>query len=317
MSFGQRPLGGRFTEWTNGTFVALGGEGAEIEGRRVITAPLPKPEAFASPPPAAPPSAPEETPPPPSNREGAERKKAVPIREHAAMDKLLSALEYERPYIPELKRETNGDPSAAHASEAHLPPAGVDTGPLEPRTKLSDSLALEIAAPRATPAPPLAALVDDASSREVPTVTRSFSAARRRRGGVAAFAVLALLGGAMVFAFVSFRSAPPLPSSAAGAPPPSAPASASAAPSVVAMPEPASASGVASASTGATPPPQPPPSAAEVNVAVVATSVPAEPLSAKAPRRATSAPRVAPAPSAAASAAPLPFRPHTELEEQN
>jgi hypothetical protein len=315
MSADQRhPYGGRYAEWTHGTYDVLRTGGTQEDGRRVITAPLPKTEVVRSP---APPSAPDETPAPPSSRGGAERKKAVPIREHAEMDRLLSALEYERPYVPEVKRETNGDPAAVHASEARLPPAGIDTPPLEPRTKLSDSLAREIMAPGPAPASADGSTsAGEPSSREVPTVTRSFIASRRKRDGVAALVAFVLFGGAAVFALVSLRSPPSSPIEASK-PANAAPSTAAVEPvassqSVAPAPTPSAMAEAAPAALPSSPPPSVPASAPLGSVLPPAADVTRAKASAPPASR-----RPAIAPAAAASAAPLPFHPHTELEEQN
>ncbi len=230
MSDERRPLGGRFTEWTNGTFEAR--TARPESDARVITAPLPKhatllgvapapgPMSSATEP-APPASSPREVAPPSDDRAdtkapevGRRQKKTVPIQEHAVFDKLLNALEYERPYVVEQKAETNGDPAAAHFVGPRLLATGVDTPPLEPRTKLSDSLVRELVAKPAEAPVPEASNDGALSARDVPTVvvTRSLRSTpadepasgvpRPRRLG---FIVVALSLGAVVIVLVALR----------------------------------------------------------------------------------------------------------------
>jgi hypothetical protein len=230
MSSGPRLFGGRYSEWTNGTYKVLTvgspSEEDEMSGAedgRVITAPLPKrlnTLVGVAPPSTPPPSSPEASAPPPSSREVDEGvqpeprtvKKAVPIRSHPVFDKLLNALNYERPYVPEQKAETNGDPAAAHSVGPRLLAVGVDTPPLEPRTKLSDSLVRDLI-PKPLEAP----------ARDVPTVvTRSMpskaadepvaSAPRRTRRPllvVGALSIAVGIGGVLFFVLGSSKTPVP------------------------------------------------------------------------------------------------------------
>jgi hypothetical protein len=175
-----RPLGGRFTQWLDGKpIVAADVLPKRTPDGRVTTAPLPVRVPAAT----AIPSLVATVPGPPASVPGSARgperagevvapaRKPAEIKDHPGADKLLAALSsYNRPYLVEETRETDGHPAARYAGQPRSLSPGVPTPPREPRTKLTDSLVKELGERKAGAS-------RDASARAAATVLRPAVAA--------------------------------------------------------------------------------------------------------------------------------------------